>query len=156
MSKKHRSTPSPLAAHSARHDRRRSHKRDLTLLWIGIGVVAIVVAALLLLRPSGPAVAEITPALAYEKYQAGALVVDVRTQDEWNQGHIAKSVLIPLDQLPNRLDELPKDREILVVCHTGVRAQDGAKILLNAGFTQVSSLSGGLQAWVEAGYPVQQ
>ena len=154
MSRKHRSPQSPPAAHSARHDHRRSYKRNLTPLWIGIGVVVLAAAALLLLRPSSPVVNEITPELAYEKYQAGALVVDVRTQEEWNQGHIARSVLVPLDELPNRLDELPKDREIVVVCHTGVRAREGANILLNAGYTHVSCLSGGMQAWVDAGYPL--
>ncbi len=156
MSKKHHSAQSPTSAHPARRDHRKSQKRNLAPLWIGIGAVVIVAAALLLFKPGSPTVNEITPAVAYEKYQAGALVVDVRTQDEWNQGHIAKSTLIPLDELPNRLNELPKDRDIVVVCHSGVRAKEGANILLNAGFTRVSCLSGGLQAWVDAGYPIQQ
>ncbi len=117
-------------------------------LWIVIGAVVIIAAVLLLSRPSSPTatVNEITAPAAYQKYQAGALVVDVRTHDEWNQGHIAKSILIPLDELPNRLGELPKDRDIVVVCHSGVRAKEGASVLVNAGFTRVSCLSGGLQA----------
>ena len=125
-------------------------------LWVGLGIVAALAVALLLLRPKSSTPNEITAAQAYGKIQAGALVVDVRSQEEWNQGHIASSVLIPLDELPNRLNELPKDRDIVVVCHTGVRAKEGATILGNSGFTRVSCLSGGLQAWVAAGYPVQQ
>ncbi len=156
MSKKHRSAQSSSAARAAQREHRGSRKRNLTLLWIGIGVVVIAASALLLFRPSSPAVSEITPAQAYTKYQAGAMVVDVRTQDEWNQGHIAKSILIPLDQLPQRLNELRKDADIVVVCHSGVRAKEGANILLGAGFSKVSCLSGGLQAWVDAGYPVEQ
>ncbi len=156
MSKKHHSPHSPAASHPSRHSQHGSHKRILTPLWIGIGAVAIIAAALLLLRPGSPALNEITAVQAYEKYQAGALIVDVRTQEEWNQGHIAKSVLIPLDELPNRLNELPKDRDIIVVCHTGVRSKEGGTILLDAGFTRVSCLSGGLQAWLDAGYPLEQ
>jgi len=158
MSRKHRpeSPPKSAPAHAQRHKRSGKRGRNLTAVWVGLGVVAVLAAALLLLRPKSSAPTEVTAAQAYEKYQAGVLVVDMRTQEEWNQGHIDKSILIPLDELPNRLNELPKDRDIVVVCHTGIRAKEGATILSNAGFTRVSCLSGGLQAWIDTGYPVQQ
>jgi rhodanese-related sulfurtransferase len=152
MPGKHHSPQSP----SRRHRQRTGRKRNLTPLWIGIAVVVVLAAALIFLRPGSTVPNEVTAAQAYQKYRAGALFVDVRTQEEWNQGHIAKSLLIPLDELPNRLNELPKDRDLVVVCHSGVRAKEGATILRNAGFTRVSCLSGGLQAWVDAGYPIEQ
>jgi rhodanese-related sulfurtransferase len=99
--------------------------------------------------------AEITPAQAYAKYQQGTFFLDVRSQDEWNQFHISGSTLIPLDQLQDRLGELPKSQDIIVVCLSGHRSQSGVTILQKAGFTRVSCLSGGLQAWTAAGYPVQ-
>ena len=87
--------------------------------------------------------------------QQGAFFLDVRSQAEWEQFHVAVSTLIPLDQLPNRLSELPKDKDIVVVCLSGHRSQSGVAILQQAGFTRVSYVSGGLQAWIAAGFPVQ-
>jgi len=98
---------------------------------------------------------EITPTQAYAKYQQGVFFLDVRTQAEWNQFHLSRSTLIPLDQLQSRLGELPKDKDIVVICLSGHRAQSGAAILQQAGLTRVAYMSGGLQAWIAAGYPVQ-
>ena len=97
---------------------------------------------------------EVSVADAFTKYQQGAFFLDVRTQEEWNEFHAPNSTLIPLDQLPARLSELPKGREIVVVCRSGNRSQQGRDILLNAGFTQVTSMAGGLTEWRAAGYPI--
>jgi rhodanese-related sulfurtransferase len=137
-----------------KHHRQKARKRNLTWLWVGLGVLAVVVIGFLLLRPQTASSVEITPAQAYAKFQQGAYFLDVRTQDEWNQGHIAGSTLIPLDELQNKLTELPRDREMVVVCRSGVRSKEGVSILQKAGFTRVSCLSGGLLAWKAAGYPI--
>ena len=91
---------------------------------------------------------------AYQMYQDGVFVLDVRTQEEWDEYHAPNTTLIPLDQLPARLSELPKDREILVVCRSGNRSQQGRDILLNAGFT-ATSMAGGLSEWYAKGYPIE-
>lgn len=91
---------------------------------------------------------------AYQMYQDGVFVLDVRTQEEWDEYHAPNTTLIPLDQLPARLSELPKDREILVVCRSGNRSQQGRDILLNAGFT-ATSMAGGLREWYAQGYPIE-
>ena len=98
---------------------------------------------------------EIGVADAFTKYQQGAFFLDVRTPEEWNEFHAPNSMLIPLDQLPSRLSELPKDKQIVVVCRSGNRSQQGRDILLNAGFTQVTSMTGGLTDWRAAGYPIE-
>lgn len=98
--------------------------------------------------------AEISVSQAYTKYQNGAFFLDVRTQEEWNQFHAPNSTLIPLDQLPSRLNEIPKDKEIVVVCRSGNRSAQGRDILLNAGFMQVTSMQGGLTDWQAAGFPI--
>lgn len=137
------------------HRSRQNRKR--TAWWIGLGAAGLLLlvgAALLLLRPAQTLPAEVTPGEAIARYTAGALVLDVRTEAEWNQGHIGDSLLIPLDELPNRLSELPRNRDIIVVCKSGARSMEGAAILRQAGFTRVSSLIGGLQGWVAAGYPL--
>jgi rhodanese-related sulfurtransferase len=129
------------------------------LFIVGVGILLtrprITPIAETTLAQANPSSVEITPAQAYAKYQQGVLFLDVRTQDEWNQFHLAKSTLIPLDQLQNRLSELPKDQDIVVICLSGHRSQSGVAILQQAGFTRVSYVSGGLQAWTTAGYPVQ-
>lgn len=145
-----RSTPSKTGSRSRTKDR----KQNLIGLWIGLGIVVLVTAAFLLFRPKSTLPTEISAASAYEKYQQGAFFLDVRTQQEWDQGHVAKSTLIPLDNLQDRLGELPRDQDIVVICRSGARSKEGAAILRQAGFTRVTCMTGGLQAWVAAGYPI--
>ncbi len=99
--------------------------------------------------------AEVSIEDAYQKYQDGAFVLDVRTPEEWNEFHAPGTTLIPLDELESRLDEVPRDQEVVVVCRSGNRSQAGRDILRQAGFDRVSSMSGGLNAWRDAGYPVE-
>ncbi|MEO8357845.1 MAG: rhodanese-like domain-containing protein [Chloroflexota bacterium] len=98
---------------------------------------------------------EISVGDAYTKYESGVFVLDVRTQEEWNEFHAPNTTLIPLDQLPARLSEIPTDKEIVVVCRSGNRSQQARDILLNAGFEQVSSMAGGLNEWRASGYPIE-
>ena len=90
---------------------------------------------------------------AHELYQGGTFVLDVRTPEEWNEFHAPDTTLIPLDELPSRLNELPRDQPILVVCRSGNRSQTGRDILLSAGFT-ATSMNGGMNDWRARGYPV--
>jgi rhodanese-related sulfurtransferase len=83
------------------------------------------------------------------------LVLDVREPSEYAAGHIAGSTLIPLHQLPGRLSELPKDREIICVCASGSRSSSAARRLASEGYT-VLNLSGGLSRWQRAGLPVKK
>jgi hydroxyacylglutathione hydrolase len=75
------------------------------------------------------------------------LVLDVRTPKEWQGGRIEGSLNIPLNRLPERIDEVPKDRPIVVGCASGYRSSIGASVLLNRGFREISDLVGGMNAW---------
>ena len=97
---------------------------------------------------------EISVDEAYGKYQTGTYVLDVRTVEEWNEFHAPNSTLIPLDELATRISELPRDKEIVVVCRSGNRSQQARDILLGAGFDQVTSMAGGLNEWRTKGYPI--
>ena len=90
---------------------------------------------------------------AYQMYQEGTFVLDVRTPEEWNEFHAPDTTLIPLDQLAARVNELPKDQPIVVICRSGNRSQTGRDILLQAGF-DATSVNGGLNEWRATGYPV--
>ena len=98
---------------------------------------------------------EISAGEAFDLYQNGTFFLDVRTQEEWNKFHAPNSTLIPLNQLEDRLDDLPDDQPIVVVCHSGSRSAVGRQILIEAGFPQVASLEGGLSEWVASGYPIE-
>ncbi len=97
---------------------------------------------------------EVSVDKAYEMYQAGTFVVDVRTQEEWDEYHAPNTNLIPLDELEARLSEVPKDQEILVVCRSGNRSQQGRDILIAAGYN-ATSMAGGLKEWYAKGYPIE-
>ncbi|MBI5878460.1 MAG: rhodanese-like domain-containing protein [Chloroflexi bacterium] len=97
--------------------------------------------------------AEIGLADAVAKRAAGAFILDVRQPDEWADYHVPGSTLIPLEQLEARARELPRDREVVVVCRSGNRSATGRDILKKAGFSQVTSLAGGLSQWKAAGHP---
>jgi rhodanese-related sulfurtransferase len=97
---------------------------------------------------------EITTAQAAEKRAQGALILDVRQPSEWLQFHIPGATLIPLGELPSRLSEVSKDREIVVVCRTGHRSAQGRDILRKAGYTRVTSMAGGVTKWQADGLPI--
>ncbi len=126
---------------------------------VQVGILALLALVVFIIatlgNQSNTLPAEISVDQAYQKYQQGAFFLDVRTVEEWNEYHAPNTTLIPLDQLPNRLNELPRDREIVVVCRSGNRSQQGRDILLSAGFRQVTSMSGGLKEWRAKGYPIE-
>lgn len=70
----------------------------------------------------------------------GALVVDVRTPGEWEEGHCEASRLLPLNELPSRFEELPKDQTLLMVCRSGGRSEQATLFLQSMGYTQVFNL----------------
>lgn len=91
-------------------------------------------------------------------------VLDVRTPDEFNSSHIKGATLIPVSNafgsnlsseslLKARIDEVPK-KKILVYCRTGRRSDTASTMLVNAGYSQVYNMAGGITAWIDAGYPV--
>lgn len=81
-------------------------------------------------------------------------VLDVRDQAEWESGHIGGSLHIYVGYLEKRLDEVPRDRPVAVVCSVGHRGGLGASILLRAGYPHVHNVLGGLRAWATTGFPL--
>ena len=85
--------------------------------------------------------------------QAGAYVLDVRTAGEYAAGHIADSHLIPLQELQSRMNEVPNDHAIYVICRSGTRSAQASKILTEAG-KEAINVAGGMNAWTGAGYDI--
>lgn len=86
----------------------------------------------------------------------GAIVVDVRTEKEYQEGHIMNSLHIPLGMLENRISELKdfKTQPVILVCKTGSRSSTAASTLKKQGFDSVKNLNGGILAWSSANLPV--
>jgi hydroxyacylglutathione hydrolase len=82
------------------------------------------------------------------------VVLDVREPAEYAHGHIPESVNLPQADLATRLEELPRDRPIMVICQAGLRSLRAAQFLKQMGYAQVASVKGGTAAWGEAGKPL--
>ena len=75
------------------------------------------------------------------------LLLDVRSQDEFEAGHIEQAINIPIDEFRNRLSEIPTDKKIYIYCEAGLRGYLAQRILTQNGFDQVRNLSGGYYLW---------
>lgn len=98
---------------------------------------------------------EISVEALRERRRAGnsMLLIDVREPHEWDIAHIDGAELIPLRQLPARLRELDAHAEIVTYCHRGLRSLQALELLRSAGFDNVRSLSGGIDAWAAEADP---
>jgi rhodanese-related sulfurtransferase len=106
---------------------------------------------------TGTRVNDVSPVDAQKKLaqKQKPYLLDVRQPEEYRSGHIPSAKLIPLGDLRSRMNELPKDREILVVCHSGNRSLSATRQLAGAGFNAVN-MRGGMIAWSRAGLPVSK
>jgi hydroxyacylglutathione hydrolase len=83
-------------------------------------------------------------------------MLDVRGRSEWESGHLSGATLIPLAELPDRLEEVSKDRPVAVHCQGGSRSAIAASLLLARGHRAVANVPGGLSAWEQEGLPVEK
>jgi len=137
--------------------KKRAGKASNSLwIWSLLGLLVITLGGFFIFQQRNAATAsfpqEISVAQAAAKRQAGAFILDVRQPEEWADAHIPGSTLIPLGELENRMNELPQNKEIVVVCRSGNRSAQGRDILKQAGFNQVTSMAGGLNEWKAVGY----
>jgi rhodanese-related sulfurtransferase len=98
-------------------------------------------------------VPEVDALEGHELVDAGALLLDVREPDEWAAGHAPEAQFLPLGQVQDRVDELPKDRRIVAICRSGARSATVTEALNAWGYDAVN-LAGGMRAWAGAGLPV--
>jgi molybdopterin/thiamine biosynthesis adenylyltransferase/rhodanese-related sulfurtransferase len=111
-----------------------------------------------LLQQTRSEISEIDATHARERIESGEpVVVDVREQDEWDEGHIAGAVHVPRGHLESRIERLAPDRTrpVVVYCSAGNRSAFAAKTLTELGYEDVVSLAGGFTDWKRNGFPVQ-
>lgn len=80
-----------------------------------------------------------------------AFLLDVREPEEYTMGHVPGAVNIPQADLATRLDDVPRDRQVMVICQAGMRSMRAAQFLKQMGFANVASVTGGTNAWATAG-----
>ena len=87
---------------------------------------------------------------------AGPLLVDVREQHEFDEVRAPGAVLLPMSTLVTRIGELPTDRPLMIVCHSGHRSSAVTGFLARSGRSDVVNVSGGMDAWERKGLPVKR
>lgn len=96
----------------------------------------------------------VSVAEAKELLAARAVLIDVRSTQEWRSGHAPQARHLPLDRLQNSASALEKTRPVIAMCQSGVRSAAAARQLASQGF-EAYSLRGGMGAWRQAGEPVR-
>jgi rhodanese-related sulfurtransferase len=90
----------------------------------------------------------------YEK--ENHLLIDVRTTGEFKTGHLPKAKSIPLNELENALESIPKDKPVILVCWSGSRSASATRLLAKAGYENVYNLKGGTMFWQMQGKPLKK
>jgi len=121
--------------------------------WIGlIGIVIVSLAVLVGFLPDTTKTAtlplEVSVNEAYQMREEGAYILDVREVNEWEEAHIPGATLLPLGELESRLGEIPKDQDVVIVCRSGNRSAQARDLLMSAGFTNITSMAGGMNQWI--------
>lgn len=100
---------------------------------------------------------EICLTATMEKIKAGALMIDVRNESEVVDVRfdVPNYVNIPLNELENRINEIPKETEIIMVCRSGARSLKTTYFLMNAGYEKIYNMNGGLLKWIAKGFPTK-
>lgn len=96
----------------------------------------------------------VSPTEAQQLAREGALLLDVREDDEWTRGRAPGATHVPLAQLPDQVDELDSTRIVVCICRSGGRSLRAAHFLLEHGVV-VANMGGGMIAWAEAGGPLE-
>ncbi|EGV33141.1 Rhodanese-like protein [Thiorhodococcus drewsii AZ1] len=82
------------------------------------------------------------------------LLVDIRTPAEMAQGVIPGALQMPMHLIPVRMNELPKDRDVVLYCRSGARSYQACSFMMQQGYGRVLNLRGGVIAWARHGYPI--
>jgi phage shock protein E len=141
---------------------------------IAPGILSLLAAGIALAHQPSVAQAQVTPTAApaaaqaapplispdallerQAKHDPSLLLLDVRTPAEYAAGHVPGAVNIPYDQLASHLGAIPRDKDVVLYCHSGRRAGLAAEVLAADGYTRLQHLQGDMQGWQKDGRPVE-
>lgn len=128
-------------------------QQNIILFIAGAGILAFLLATEL--RNLGTRGQTLTPTLLTQQVNHGALLIDLRKAEHYQQGHITGAKNIPMQALKEQAETLgDKDQSIVLYCYRGNFSRSGINVLRKAGFTNVSHLGGGMNAWQQENLPV--
>jgi phage shock protein E len=164
--------------HDTHESRRANARRQLTRSRavrraLGLGMVLLGTFAVVTAVPAGEPAPAKAPAAAsapaklvpmsqealaehMAKHADHLFVLDVRSPEEFKEGHVPGAVNIPYDQMASRLADVPKDKDVVLYCRSGRRAGIAAEVLAANGYSRLSHLEGDMPAWIEKGRPVEK
>lgn len=124
----------------------------------GAALAAAVLVVIFEVRERLHAFAALSAPQAVRLMNQGALVIDLRSKDLYDAGHIGDARNVPVRELESQADSLKKwrDKNVITYCDTGVDGASAARTLMKLGFTKVSNLQGGLSAWMKENLPVSK
>ena len=139
-----------------------SGKQTRVLIIAAVALLVVLMGGLTWVFVSSPtattatAAQSLTPLEYQELFADGSahMLIDVRTPEEFDSGHIQDAVNIPVESLPGHLDVVAMDIPVVVYCRSGNRSATAAQILVEGGFQPVYDL-GGINDWVAQGFPIQ-
>lgn len=105
-------------------------------------------------QPALPDMSQATLLEHQAKHAEHLFVLDVRSPEEFREGHIPGAVNVPYDQIAARIAEVPKNKDVVLYCRSGRRAGIAADVLAANGYTRLSHLEGDMPAWIAQGRPV--
>ncbi|MDQ6978036.1 MAG: rhodanese-like domain-containing protein [Ghiorsea sp.] len=127
--------------------------------WIQENIVTVLILLVVLwlvwarvVRPKMLGIKKMT-AGAYPDFDENHTLVDVRSTGEWNGGHPANAIHIPLNEFEQKMNSIPKDKPLILICASGMRSSMAATMAAKAGYNDVYNFSGGFGSWCAAQLP---
>lgn len=93
---------------------------------------------------------------AYPDFNEAHTLVDVRSTAEWRGGHPSNAIHIPLNEIEQKVDKIPLDKPVVLICAAGMRSAMAASIVAKAGHTDVYNFAGGMGSWCAAQLPTKK
>lgn len=129
------------------------------MAWIQENIVTVLILLVVawlvwtkVVRPKMLGIKKMT-AGAYPDFDENHSLVDVRSSGEWNNGHPANAIHIPLNEFEQKMGSLPKDKPLILICASGMRSSMAATMIAKAGHQDVYNFAGGFGSWCAAQLP---
>ena len=118
-----------------------------SLFTAAIVLLIVVVAYRIVARKLALRGHEVRPQEALARYEESAYILDVRTPEEYREGHIPGARLLPVGELGRRYGEVPRDKNVYIICRSGSRSAAATVWLLKKGYANVYNIIGGMNRW---------
>ncbi len=129
------------------------------MAWVQENIVTVLILLIVawmvwtkVVRPKMLGIKKMT-AGAYPDFKEEHSLVDVRSTGEWNGGHPANAIHIPLNEFEQKMNKIPKDKPLILICASGMRSSMAATMAAKAGYQDVYNFAGGFGSWCAAQLP---